>query len=93
MKLIRRTFLSSATAAIASSAMPEMTYAQSYPAKPVRILVGFPANGPNSILAGLAAEWLSAWARAGASHLVLRFAGDHARHLDAIARLRASITA
>jgi len=40
--------------------MPEMTYAQSYPAKPVRILVGFPANGPNSILAGIAAEWLSA---------------------------------
>jgi len=60
MKLIRRTFLSYATAAIASSAMPEMTYAQSYPAKPVRILVGFPANGPNSILAGIAAEWLSA---------------------------------
>jgi len=60
MKLIRRTFLSYATAAIASSAMPEMTYAQSYPTKPVRILVGFPANGPNSILAGIAAEWLSA---------------------------------
>jgi len=40
-----------------------------------------------------AAEWLSSWARAGASHLVLRFAGDHPRHLDAIAKLRAQITA
>jgi len=39
-----------------------------------------------------AAEWLSSWARAGASHLVLRFAGDHQRHLEAISRLRASIT-
>ncbi len=40
-----------------------------------------------------AAAWLSSWARAGASHLVLRFAGDHRRHLDAIARLRAQIAA
>ena len=40
-----------------------------------------------------AAEWLSSWARAGASHLVLRFAGDHRRHLEAISRLRASISA
>jgi hypothetical protein len=40
-----------------------------------------------------AAEWLSAWARAGVGHMVLRFAGDHPRHLDAIAKLRAQITA
>ncbi len=40
-----------------------------------------------------AREWLSRWARAGASHLVLRFAGDHRRHLDAIAKLRTQITA
>ena len=38
-----------------------------------------------------AAEWLSNWARAGVGHMVLRFAGDHQRHLDAIAKLRASI--
>jgi alkanesulfonate monooxygenase SsuD/methylene tetrahydromethanopterin reductase-like flavin-dependent oxidoreductase (luciferase family) len=38
-----------------------------------------------------AAEWLSSWAKAGASHLVLRFAGDAERHLDAIAGLRADI--
>ncbi len=40
-----------------------------------------------------AAAWLSSWARAGAGHLVLRFAGDHRRHLDAIAKLRAQIAA
>src|SRR5947209_10049934 len=39
-----------------------------------------------------AAAWLSSWARAGASHLVLRFAGDHQRHLDAISKLRAGIS-
>ena len=35
-----------------------------------------------------AAEWLNTYAQAGASHLVLRFAGDHERHLDAIAAMR-----
>jgi tripartite-type tricarboxylate transporter receptor subunit TctC len=34
--------------------------AQTYPAKPVRFVVGFPAGGPNSILAGLAGDWLAA---------------------------------
>ena len=40
-----------------------------------------------------AARWLSAWAGAGVGHMVLRFAGDHPRHLDAIAKLRAQINA
>jgi probable F420-dependent oxidoreductase len=40
-----------------------------------------------------AAEWLSSWARAGVQHIVLRFAGDHRRHLDAISKLRTAITA
>ena len=40
-----------------------------------------------------AAAWLSSWVQAGASHLVLRFAGDHQRHLDAVARLRGQILA
>ena len=37
------------------------------------------------------AEWLASWARAGVQHLVLRFAGDPERHLEAISRLRARI--
>lgn len=35
-----------------------------------------------------AATWLRAYVDAGASHLVLRFAGDHERHLDVAARIR-----
>jgi alkanesulfonate monooxygenase SsuD/methylene tetrahydromethanopterin reductase-like flavin-dependent oxidoreductase (luciferase family) len=38
-----------------------------------------------------AAEWLAGYASAGASHLVLRFAGDHERHLDLLAVLRARL--
>jgi alkanesulfonate monooxygenase SsuD/methylene tetrahydromethanopterin reductase-like flavin-dependent oxidoreductase (luciferase family) len=34
------------------------------------------------------AAWLQNYADAGASHLVLRFAGDHERHLKAMAKLR-----
>jgi tripartite-type tricarboxylate transporter receptor subunit TctC len=37
-----------------------MARAQSYPSHPVRFLVGFPPNGPNSILAGIAGQWLAA---------------------------------
>ena len=35
---------------------------------------------------GVVARWLDGYAKAGASHLVLRFAGDHERHLEALAR-------
>lgn len=34
-------------------------------------------------------EWVQGYAAAGASHLVLRFAGDHERHLEIVASLRA----
>ncbi|HEY1364806.1 MAG TPA: LLM class flavin-dependent oxidoreductase [Xanthobacteraceae bacterium] len=37
------------------------------------------------------AQWLQGYARAGVSHLVLRFAGDHARHLETVAALRAGL--
>jgi alkanesulfonate monooxygenase SsuD/methylene tetrahydromethanopterin reductase-like flavin-dependent oxidoreductase (luciferase family) len=40
--------------------------------------------------AGLA-EWLAGYARAGASHLVLRFAGDHERHLELVGALRSRL--
>jgi tripartite-type tricarboxylate transporter receptor subunit TctC len=47
------------TAAFAILAMPTMAYAQSYPSKPVRLVVGFPAGGPNDILGRLVTGWLS----------------------------------
>ena len=43
-------------------------------------------SGP---VAGVA-EWLDGYARAGATDLVLRFAGDHERHLETLAKVRAS---
>ena len=41
------------------------------------------AGGSSSL-----AEWLAGYVQAGASHLVLRFAGDHERHLETVAALR-----
>jgi alkanesulfonate monooxygenase SsuD/methylene tetrahydromethanopterin reductase-like flavin-dependent oxidoreductase (luciferase family) len=41
--------------------------------------------------AGGVAAWLAGYAQAGASHLVLRFAGDHERHLEALAEVRTSL--
>src|SRR5262249_34398567 len=57
MKLPRRLFLGLAATAISTA--PWSAQAQSYPAKPVRFVVGFPPGGPNDILARLIAEWLT----------------------------------
>ena len=35
--------------------------------------------------------WLAAYAQAGASHLMLRFAGEHARSMEAVARVRTAL--
>jgi alkanesulfonate monooxygenase SsuD/methylene tetrahydromethanopterin reductase-like flavin-dependent oxidoreductase (luciferase family) len=40
---------------------------------------------------GGAAEFLEGFANAGAGHLIVRFAGDHERQLDALARLRGDL--
>jgi alkanesulfonate monooxygenase SsuD/methylene tetrahydromethanopterin reductase-like flavin-dependent oxidoreductase (luciferase family) len=37
------------------------------------------------------AAWLDGYARAGAGHLVLRFAGEHERHLEAVAAVRRTL--
>jgi len=65
-------------------------YLEGYYAQPAAVLRSRQANyaGPR---AGLG-EWLQAYADGGASHLVLRFAGDHERHLETLADLRAQLT-
>ena len=45
MKLPRRNFLHLAARAAALPAMPRFAWAQTYPARPVRLIVPFPAGG------------------------------------------------
>jgi tripartite-type tricarboxylate transporter receptor subunit TctC len=59
MKLPRRTFLHLAAGAAAFPATSSIAWAQVYPTRPVRIIVGFPAGGPNDIYARLIGQWLS----------------------------------
>jgi tripartite-type tricarboxylate transporter receptor subunit TctC len=59
MKVRRRQFLQWAAGAAGSLAAPHVAIAQSYPTKPVHLIVGFPAGGPADIAARLTAEWLS----------------------------------
>ncbi len=54
----RRRFLQLAAIA-AFAAMPLAAHAETYPSHPARIIVGFPAGGPQDITARLIAQWLS----------------------------------
>jgi tripartite-type tricarboxylate transporter receptor subunit TctC len=59
MKLPRRDFLRLAAGAAALPVVSRMAWAQTYPTRPVRIVVGAPPAGPNDIYARLFAQWLS----------------------------------
>jgi len=59
MKLPRRNFLRLAAGAVALPAVSRIARAQAYPARPVRIIVGFPPGGGSDILARLMGQWLS----------------------------------
>ena len=47
------------TATAAAAALPRAAWAQAYPARPLRLVVGFPAGGPNDILGRLVGEALA----------------------------------
>jgi tripartite-type tricarboxylate transporter receptor subunit TctC len=59
VKFCRRQFLHYAAGATVLVAAPHIATAQSYPTKPVHLIVGFPAGGPADIAGRLVAQWLS----------------------------------
>jgi len=59
MTLLRRRFLHLAAAAVAFAAVTRIARAQSYPTRPVRIIVGFVAGSTTDTLARLMGQWLS----------------------------------
>jgi tripartite-type tricarboxylate transporter receptor subunit TctC len=59
MKLPRRNFLHLAAGATALPAVSHIAWAQEYPTKPVRIIVGFAPGGGADIAARLIGQWLS----------------------------------
>src|SRR5215467_3493845 len=73
MKLPRRRFLHLSAGAAALPAVSHVAWAQTYPTRPVRIMVGFPPGGPADILARLMGQRLSE--RLGQSFIVENRAG------------------
>jgi tripartite-type tricarboxylate transporter receptor subunit TctC len=59
MKLPRRQFLHLAVGTAVLPAVTRVAKAETYPTRPVRVIVTFAAGGPNDIIARLMGQWLS----------------------------------
>jgi tripartite-type tricarboxylate transporter receptor subunit TctC len=59
MKILRRQFLHLAAGAAALPTISRFASAQTYPARPVRLIVAYVPSGPTDIVARLMGQWLS----------------------------------
>src|SRR5262245_47804717 len=59
MKLPRRQFLHLAAGAAALPAVSRIAWAQAYPTRPVRVIVGFAPAGGVDLIARLISQWLT----------------------------------
>ncbi len=59
MKFPRRQFLQLAASAVALPVVSRVAGAQTYPSRPVRLIVCYPAGGANDIVGRLIGQWLS----------------------------------
>src|SRR5580704_15681095 len=59
MKLNRRKLLCTAVIAAALPAVSRHAFAQAYPARPVRLILGFVAGGAPDVVARLLCQWMS----------------------------------
>jgi tripartite-type tricarboxylate transporter receptor subunit TctC len=59
MQLPRRDFMRLAAGAAALSALPQIAEADTYPSRPVRLVVGYTAGGAPDVAARIMADWLS----------------------------------
>jgi tripartite-type tricarboxylate transporter receptor subunit TctC len=73
VKLRRRKVLHLAVSAAALPALSRVAWAQTYPTRPVHIIVGFPAGAANDIVGRLMGQWLSE--RLGQAFIVENRAG------------------
>ena len=58
-KLARRRILRLAAGAAALAGSPHFAWAEAYPTRPVRLVVGFPAGGTLDVLAHMLSQWMA----------------------------------